>query len=69
MKHYSMVFYTTTGSRRSVRVNNPNTDLPLPQIAGAVEQLIDNCVYDPQAGGLESLSRMELTVVERSVIL
>ena len=69
MKHYTIVFYTTTGSRRSIRVNNPNTDLPLPQIAEAVDQMIANDVFDPQAGSLESLSRMELSVVERSVVL
>jgi len=69
MKHYSIVFYTTTGSRRSIRVNNPNTDLPLPQIAGAVDELLANDVFDPQAGSLESLSRMELSVVERTVLL
>jgi len=69
MKHYTIVFYTTTGSRRSIRVNNPNTDLPLPLIADAVDQMLANDVFDPQAGSLESLSRMELSVVERSVIL
>ncbi|MCL2621388.1 MAG: DUF2922 domain-containing protein [Defluviitaleaceae bacterium] len=69
MKHYTIVFYTTTGSRRSIRVNNPNTDLPLPLIAEAVDQMLANDVFDPQAGSLESLSRMELSVVERSVIL
>jgi len=69
MKHYSIVFYTTTGSRRSIRVNNPNTDLPLPQIAEAVDQILANDVFDPQVGSLESLSRMELSVVERTVLL
>jgi len=69
MKHYTIVFYTTTGSRRSIRVNNPNTDLPLPLIADAVDQMLANDVFDPQAGSLESLGRMELSVVERSTIL
>ena len=69
MRHYTIVFYTTTGSRRSIRINNPNTDLPLPLIADAVDQMLANDVFDPQAGLLESLSRMELSVVERSTIL
>jgi len=69
MRHYSIVFYTTTGSRRSIRVNNPNTDLPLPTITAAIDQMLANDVFDPQAGGLESLSRMELSVVERTVIV
>jgi len=69
MRHYTIVFYTTTGSRRSIRINNPNTDLPLPLVADAVDQMLANDVFDPQAGSLESLSRMELSVVERSTIL
>ena len=69
MKHYSIVFHTTTGSRRSIRVNNPNIDLPLPTISAAVDQLLDNDVFDPQAGGLASLSRLELTVVERTTLI
>ena len=69
MKHYSIVFYTTTGSRRSIRVNNPDIDLPLPTISAAIDQMLDNDVFDPLAGGLESLSRMELAVVERTTLL
>ena len=69
MKHYSIVFYTTTGSRRSIRVNNPNIDLPLPTISAAVDQMLDNDVFDPLAGGLLSLSKMELAVVERTTLL
>ena len=69
MKSYSIVFYTTTGSRRSIRVNNPDIDLPLPTIAAAVDQMLANDVYCPQAGGLESLSKLELSVVERTVLI
>ena len=69
MKNYSIVFYTTTGSRRSIRVNNPDIDLPLPTIAAAIDQMLANDVFDPLAGGLESLSRMELSVVERTVLI
>ena len=69
MKHYSIVFHTTTGSRRSIRVNNPNIDLPLPVISDAVDQMLANDIFDPQAGGLQSLSKMELAVVERTQLL
>ena len=69
MRHYSMVFNTTTGSRRSIRVNNPNTDLPLADIESAVGQILNNDVFDQTRGGLDSLNRMELTVVERTAIL
>ena len=69
MKHYSIVFYTTNGSRRSVRVNNPDTDLPLPTISAAIDQMLANDVFDPAAGGIASLSRMELAVVERTTLI
>ena len=29
MQHYSLVFNTTSGSRRSIRIKNTNTDLPV----------------------------------------
>ena len=69
MRHYSIIFNTTTGRRRSIRVNNPNTDLPLPVISEAVDQILANDVFDPQVGGLKNLNRMELSVLERSVII
>ena len=59
MRHYSIIFNTTTGRRRSKRVNNPNTDPPLPEIAAAVEQILENDVLEPQVGGLKNLNRME----------
>ena len=69
MRHYSLVFNTTTGSRRSIRINNPNPDLPVPEISGAVQQILDNDVFDPDRGGLDSLNKLELTTVERTVII
>ena len=68
MRHYSIIFNTTAGRRRSIRVNNPNTNLPLPEISAAVEQILEIDVFDPQAGGLKNLNRMELSVLERTVI-
>ena len=68
MRHYSIIFNTTTGRRRSIRVNNPNTDLPLPEISEAVDQILENDVFDPQVGGLKNLNRMELSILERTVI-
>jgi len=69
MRHYSLVFNTTTGSRRSIRINNPNPDLPVPEISAAVQQILDNDVFDPDRGGLDSLNKLELTTVERTVII
>ena len=69
MRHYSLVFNTNTGSRRSMRINNPNVGLERSVIEGAVEQLIQNDVFDQERGGLDSLNRMELTVIERTPVI
>lgn len=69
MKHYSLVFNTTKGSRRSMRINNPNTSLPVAEIEAAVGQMIANDIFDPQRGGLESLNRLELTSIERTLVV
>ncbi|MCL2356894.1 MAG: DUF2922 domain-containing protein [Defluviitaleaceae bacterium] len=66
MNYYSIVFNTTTGSRRSMRIKNPVTGLPLNEIEAAVGQMIANDIFDQQRGGLDSLNRMELTIVERT---
>lgn len=69
MKHYTMVFNTSTGSRRSIRVNNPNDDIETAKLSAAVNTMIENDIFDPEPrGSLESLGRMELTVIERTVI-
>ena len=52
MQHYSMVFRTSTGGRRSIRINNPNTDLPLDEIKTAIDQIIQNDVFDQARGTL-----------------
>jgi len=69
MQHYSMVFNTTGGTRRTMRISNPNVGLPTSEIEAAVGQMIANDIFDPERGGLESLNRMELTSVERTIIL
>ena len=69
MKHYSLVFNTANGSRRSFRINNPDTDLPLSEIQAAIGQIIQNDIFNQERGGLESLNRLELTRVEHEVII
>ena len=69
MRHYSLVFNTTIGSRRSIRINDPDIDLPVEDIRDAVDQLIAHDVFDPDKGGLDSLGRMELTTIERTAVL
>ena len=69
MSHYSVVFNTERGYRRSIRINNPNVGLPLEDIKAAVEQIIENDVFDQDKGSLESVNRMELSIIERKVII
>ena len=69
MKHYSIVFNTTNGTRRSIKVNNPTLGLSEGELSAAVNQILANDVFNPAKGGLDSLHRMELSVVERSVVL
>jgi len=64
-----MVFNTTKGKRRTMRISNPNAGLPLNEIEAAVGQMITNDIFDPEHGGLESLNRMELAVMERTTVL
>jgi len=63
------VLNTDSGSRRTLRIANPNTGVPTATLATAVDQLIANDVFDDTCGGLESLNRMELTVVETTTVL
>jgi len=69
MKHYTIVFDTTTGSRRSIRINNPNPDLPLPEIHAAIDQIVENDVFNDERGALEGLNSMTLSVVERIQVI
>ena len=69
MRHYTLVLNTDSGSRRTLRIANPNTSVPTATLATAVDQLIANDVFDNTRGGLESLNRMELTIVETTAIL
>jgi len=69
MSHYSIVFNTTAGSRRSIHVRNPNQALPIEIVSDAVAQILANDVFDPAKGSLESLNRLELNLNERIVLL
>ena len=69
MTHYSLVFNTTTGSRKSMKIDNPKTGLPQSDIEDAIDQMIENDIFDQAKGGLESLSKLEHTTVERTLIM
>jgi len=60
---------TDKGMRRTLRISNPNPDLPVPDIAAAVDKLLANDVYEPSRGALDSLNRMELTTIQTDVII
>ena len=69
MTHYSIVMNTDKGMRRTVRISNPNPNLPTQDIAAAVDKLLANDVYEPSRGTLDSLNRMELTTIQTTVVL
>jgi len=43
--------------------------MPLPEIQTAIEQILQNDIFNPERGGLESLNRLELTRMEHEVII
>ena len=70
VQHYSIVFNTDAGSRRTLRISNPNPALPLEDVQAAVDTMLANDVFEPNPrGALKDLCRMELTVVQRSTVL
>ena len=69
MRHYSIILNTDSGSRRSLRINNPDPNLPIATLSDAVNKLIANDPFNNERGALESLNRMELTTVETTVLL
>jgi len=69
MTHYSIVFNTTTGSKRSIQVRNPNPSLPIEEVSAAVVKILENDVFDPEMGSLESFGSIVLTTTERTTII
>jgi predicted aspartyl protease len=69
MNHYTLVFNTANGTTRSMRINRPQVGLPLSDVQAAIAKMIANDIFDQSRGALESLNRMELSVVERTQIM
>ena len=69
MRHYALVLRTTQGLRRSLRINNPDPNLPHADIVAAVDKLIANDVFEPSRGVLDSVHRLELTHVQTDVLI
>ena len=59
-QHYSVVFQTAGGPKRSIQVRNPNTDIAVAELSAAIAQILLNDVFDPAKGSLESFSKLEL---------
>jgi hypothetical protein len=66
-RYYTLTFNTTKG-RRSIRINNPGAELPAGANA-AIAQIIANDVFNPEKGSLESLNKLEMVAVDRSVLM
>jgi hypothetical protein len=69
MTHYALVFHTTTGHRRSLRITNPDPMIDMAVLTAAVDKLIANDIYEQSKGALDSLNRMDLTTVVTEKII
>ena len=69
VKYYSIVFDTTAGTKRSLQVRNPNTELPTMELSAAIAQILMNDVFDPAKGSIESFNRLDLNINERIQVL
>ena len=68
-RHYSIVFGTADGSKRSMQVRNPNTEIPAAELSAAAGQILLNDVFDPARGSLESFNRLDLTETTTTQVL
>jgi hypothetical protein len=69
MTHYLLTFNTSTGGKRTIKINNPTTGLSTEELEEAVEQIIANDVFDPAKGSLTGLDEMELITVSKETIM
>jgi hypothetical protein len=61
--------YNNGHCNANLRINNSDPSLPKAEIEAAIAQMIANNIFDPEKGALESLSKMELTTTERTLIM
>lgn len=69
MQHYTIVFNTAKGARRTVRISNPTPGLPVDEMQAAVDLMLANDVFDATRGALDSLNRLEHTIVQTTNLL
>ena len=64
-----VAYDSTIGTRRSFRINNPTTGLPIGDIENAVAQMMDNDIFNPAKGGIESFNKLELVSIDRTTVM
>lgn len=55
--HYLLTFGTTMGRSRTLRINNPNADLPDSYIRAAMNGIIDSAAVEGTTGRANSIQQ------------
>ena len=66
MTHYQLTFVTSTGTRRSFRINNVDPDITQSNLQAAVDMLLDHDIMAAERGslsGLQSLTANTITSI------
>jgi hypothetical protein len=69
MQHYTLIFATSDGNRRSFRVKNPIPGLPQDEILSAVDMLTQHPIMAADRGQLTRLNRMDLHVTSVTPVI
>ena len=69
MNYYTISFNTSTGTKRTFRINNPVTGISNTDAQDAIDQMAANDIFDPAKGTIEGLHKMELVAIDRTQIL
>ncbi len=69
MTYFQLSLNTSTGSRRSIKINEPVNELTTEEIEAAIGQIIENDVFDPAKGSLTGLNELELVTVTKQTIM
>ncbi len=69
MNYYQLSLNMSTGTKRSIKINNPATGLSEEEIEAAVNQIIENDVFDPAKGSIAGVNQLELVTVTRTTLI
>jgi len=63
MTHYQLTFVTSSGTRRSFRVNNVDPNIPQQDLQDAVDMLLDHDIMAPERGTLSRLQSLTTNTI------